>query len=111
MNATSSTFTHIASIPATLYQSASALTSRFSYVQVPHIKLKAEHQAMVIWHLFKIGATYWQGWRDGKKGGQTEETVERDGMVTQRDRRKRRKANGGKWRRVVGKGKYTVVFQ
>jgi hypothetical protein len=111
MNATSTTFTHIASIPATLYQSASALTSRFSYIQVPHIKLKAEHQAMVIWHLVKMGMTYWQGWRDGKKGGQAGEAVGRDSRVTRGGRPKRRKANGGKRRKVVGKGKYTVVFQ
>jgi len=107
MNATTSTFSHITSFPATLYQYVSAaFTSRFSYVQIPHIKLKAEHQALVLWNVAKIGWTYWEGWRDGKKGVEVAEAAK---GKKRKGRKKNRKLGRGS--RVVGRGNYTVVFQ
>ena len=118
MNATTSAFETLTSLPSTLFRHASAaLSSRFSYVQVPHIKLKAEHQALVLFHIGKICLTYWEGWRDGKRKekGETEEW--------KKGRRKKRnsrahsgrtengKAGRGIMGRVVGRGKYTIVFQ
>jgi hypothetical protein len=100
MNATSNTL-------QTLYQTArSTLASRFTYVQTPHIKLKAEHQALVLFHIVKFLLAYWEGWKDGKKDkGKREERKKRSKGKMGGYRRKKRKYG------VVGRGKYTVVFQ
>lgn len=79
---------------------ASALP-RFTYVQMPHIKLKAEHQALVLFHIVKIALAYWEGWRDGSRQRREKNEVGEKG----RSRGKRHA------RRFAGKGKYTVVFQ
>jgi hypothetical protein len=100
----------------TAYNTAGAtLTSalsRFSYVQVPHIKLKAEHQTLVLFHIVKICLAYWEGWRDGRRNGKDEEGEERKGSKRERSSMKKSKSrNRGRKSRVVGRGKYTVVFQ
>jgi hypothetical protein len=97
------TLANLTLLPLTLLRGASgAISTRFSYVHVPHIKLKAEHQALVLFHIVKIGLAYWEGWRDGKK------TNGEDGN-RKKDTRKKRKSK--RQIRVLGKGKYTVVFQ
>ncbi|KAF2825505.1 hypothetical protein CC86DRAFT_44029 [Ophiobolus disseminans] len=117
MNSTSTLFSHLLTLPTTLFHH---LTTRFTYVQVPHIKLKAEHQALVLFHIVKIGLAYWEGWRDGRRdekrgkdviegrGNKGQEGGERKGRS--RDGRERNRERKGYGRRVVGKGKYTVVF-
>jgi hypothetical protein len=88
-----------------LYQSArSSLASRFTYVQIPHIKLKAEHQALVLFHVIKFFLAYWEGWKDGKKDKGKKE-VRKKGGKGKKGRYGRRKIG------VMGRGKYTVVFQ
>lgn len=103
MTLISAALLYVVSIP-------SAVASRFSYVQVPHIKLKAEHQALVLFHLIKIVLAYWEGWRDGKRkrrrkddGGEAKKRKKRRGG------KGRGKRKGEKVREVVGK-RYTVVF-
>jgi hypothetical protein len=95
MNAT------LANMPTLL---RSAIASRVSFVHVPHIKLKAEHQALVLFHIVEIGLAYWEGWRDAKK------TREGD-AERETSRRKGKEKGKGRGRGVVGKGKYTVVFR
>jgi hypothetical protein len=97
----------------TVYHTASATItsalSRFSYVQVPHIKLKAEHQALVLFHIVKICLAYWEGWRDGRRNGKDEKREGRkrgEGTIIKSKSKQR-----GRRSRVVGKEKYTVVFQ
>jgi hypothetical protein len=101
MNATSNTF-------QILYQTArSTLASRFTYVQIPHIKLKAEHQALVLFHIVKFFLAYWEGWRDGvtqKRGGKKKDENKDKGDMRKKGWRRKREG-------VVGRGKYTVVFQ
>jgi hypothetical protein len=89
-----------ATLPTLLRSAGTAILNRFSYVHIPHIKLKAEHQALVLFHIVKIGLAYWEGWRDGKK-------IKDGGREKNQVRRKKK----GKRRRVAQRGKYTVVFQ
>lgn len=92
-------------LPATLLRSATNALPSFSFVQVPHIKLKAEHQALVLFHIVKIALAYWSGWRDAQKnvqaGGRVKKQVPHPTKATKKSKRSR----------VVGRGKYTVIFQ
>ncbi|KAF2025093.1 hypothetical protein EK21DRAFT_77280, partial [Setomelanomma holmii] len=47
---------------------------------IPHIKLKAEHQALLLFHIVKYALTYWEGWRDGKKTRMDEDGDVMEGM-------------------------------
>jgi hypothetical protein len=88
--------------------------SRFSFVQVPHIKLKAEHHALVLFHIVKICLAYWEGWRDGRRNGKDEKKEGRKGRIREKSSMKKSKSkssNRGRKGRVIGKGKYTLVFQ
>jgi hypothetical protein len=86
--------------------------SRFSYVQVPHIKLKSEHQALVLFHMVKICLAYWEGWRDGRRNGKDKKREGNKRRNRERSSMKKSKSrNRGRKSRVVGRRKYTVVFQ
>jgi hypothetical protein len=113
MNTITSAFAYLTSTPLALFQNATqAFTSRFTYVQVPHIKLKAEHQALVLFHIVKIALAYWEGWRDGRKNEASHKEEEEDAREESgKEKRRKRKARKVKQRKVVGRGKYTVVFQ
>ena len=118
MNATTTLLSNLASLPSALFHHTSAaLSSRFSYVQVPHIKLKAEHQALVLFHIAKICLTYWEGWRDGKRNEKGEPGESKKRRKKKRNsrahsgRREDGRAGRGIMGRVVGRGKYTIVFQ
>jgi hypothetical protein len=97
----------------TLYQAThSFLAPHFSLIRIPHIKLKAEHQALVLFHVVKFFLTYWEGWRDGmgkkRDGGRKESKHDEGGGERRRRRRRRLRGSKGK---VAGRGNYTVVFQ
>lgn len=91
-------------LPASLFRSATNALPSFSFVEIPHIKLKAEHQALVLFHIVKISLSYWEGWRDGRKNSQAGEVVQE--QVNNRKKAKKK----SKCRRVVGRGNYTVIF-
>jgi hypothetical protein len=58
-NVATRTFAHLPTLPRTLFCMASnAISSRVSYMPIPHIKLKAEHQALVLFHVVKYVAMY-----------------------------------------------------
>jgi hypothetical protein len=59
---------------------------------VPHIKPKAEHQAIVLFHIVKTGLAYWEGWRDGRKNGQAEEAVQEPDKKSRKKSEKQNKA-------------------
>jgi hypothetical protein len=101
------TFYHTAS------SALSSTVSRFSYVQVPHIKLKAEHQALVLFHIVKICLAYWEGWRDGKRNGNEGKGNSKRKRASEKEegRRKKNSKERGRKSKVVGQRKYTVVFQ
>lgn len=105
MNTTTAATSTIADISLKIIRGASSAArttlSRFSYYQVPHIKIKAEHQALLLFHILKIAFTYWASWRDGSRNKEEGEGANNRG----KDGKRRR------GRKVVGKGKYTVVFQ
>jgi hypothetical protein len=104
-------FGHLPALPLTLFRMAShAISSRVSYIPIPHIKLKAEHQALVLFHVVRHVAMYWERRRDRKRNAvQTEED---DKVAVGRIARGQRKSKEkGKGRRVVARGRYTVVFR
>lgn len=109
MNTTIDALTNLTAIPLTLLRTTANVLPRFSYVQVPHIKLKAEHQALVLFHIVKIGLAYWESWCDGKKNLKDEYGIARE--IKEDARRKKRGSKTRRGKRVVGKGKYTIVFQ
>jgi hypothetical protein len=109
MNTIIDTLANLTAVPMTSLRTATNALPSFSYIQVPHIKLKAEHQALVLFHIVKIGLAYWEGWRDGKKNGKAEEAE--DGREEKKRTKKRYPKRRERRNKVVGRGKYTVVFQ
>ncbi|KAH7066511.1 hypothetical protein FB567DRAFT_585606 [Paraphoma chrysanthemicola] len=125
MNTTIAAISHaltpILNVPVSILRTArTAISSRLIYVPMTHIKLKAEHQALVVLHVVGYVWRYWVGKRrveGGRKDGST-------GGKSGRRRKKRRKGGekngrdgkGGRRRRrvdgrEVGRGKYTIIFQ
>jgi hypothetical protein len=101
-----------------------------------HIKLKAEHQALVVFHVVGYLWSYWVWRREGKRRAGDDEEGREDGSLRGRTglaRGKGRKRSGrrerigrggkngrdgknGKQRARVdggglGRGKYTIIFQ
>jgi hypothetical protein len=107
-NNANDTFANVTSSPLSLFVIAtSAISSRFSYVQIPHIKFKAEHQALVLFHIIKTGLAYWRGWLEGKRtDSRNKEKLELK-RTRDRNRYRRRRIHD----RVASSRKYTFVFQ
>jgi hypothetical protein len=103
MNSTIIGLGSLSAIPVTLFRIATNALP-VSYVQIPHIKLKAEHQALVLFHIFKIGMAYWEGWREGKKNSKDEDDSAKE--VKEEAKRKEKRQN-----KIFMRGKYTVIFQ
>ncbi|KAH4003148.1 hypothetical protein HBI56_055920 [Parastagonospora nodorum] len=94
-------------LPTSLFRGATNALPSFSFVQVPHIKPEAEHQALVLFDMVKIGLAYREGWRDGRKNSSAREAV-REPDKKSREKTRKNKTKGS---RVIGRGKYTIVFQ
>jgi hypothetical protein len=108
MNTIIDTLANLTAVPMTSLRTATNALPNFSYIQVPHIKLKAEHQALVLFHIVKVGLAYWEGWRDGRKNGNAEEAED------QREEKKWTKMRYPKRRerrnKLARRGVYTVVY-
>jgi hypothetical protein len=77
---------------------------------IPHIKLKAEHQALVLFHVVRHVAMYWERRRERKQNAV--ETKEDEKVAVGRIARGQRKnKEKGQGRMVVARGRYTVVFR
>jgi hypothetical protein len=107
MNNTIDALVNFTAIPVALFRTAADVLP-ISYVQIPHVKLKAEHQALVLWHIVKIGFAYWEGWRDGKKTKDSDDSTKK---VNKEMKRKRRRIKAKRGNKIVMRGKYTVIFQ
>jgi uncharacterized protein YigA (DUF484 family) len=107
----SRTFAHLPALSLTLFRMAShAISSRVSYMPIPHIKLKAEHQALVLFHVVRHVAMYWERRRERKQNAV--ETKEDEKVAVGRIARGQRKnKEKGQGRMVVARGRYTVVFR
>jgi hypothetical protein len=108
MNSTIIGLGSLSAIPVTLFRIATNALPVL-YVQIPHIKLKAEHQALVLFHIFKIGMAYWEGWREGKKNSKDEDDSAKE--VKEEAKRKSRKRKEKRQNKIFMRGKYTVIFQ
>jgi hypothetical protein len=108
MNSTIQGLGILSAIPITLFCTATNALP-ISYVQIPHIKLKAEHQALVLFHIFKIGMAYREGWCDGKKNSKDEDDSAE--AVKKEAKRKSIRKKGKRRTKIIMRGKYTVIFQ
>lgn len=108
MNSTIQGLESLSVLPVTIFRTATNALP-ISYLQIPHIKLKAEHQALVLFHIFKIGMAYCEGWRDGKKNSKDEDDSAEE--VKKEAKRKSRRKKGERRTKIIMRGKYTVIFQ
>jgi hypothetical protein len=56
------TVTILTTLPLSFIRSViTALSTQFSYAKVPRIKLRAEYQAQVSFHIVSVRLAYWEG--------------------------------------------------
>jgi hypothetical protein len=82
------------------------ILSHFSYVQVPRIKLKVEHLALVLFYIIKIGLAHWKGWRDEKQKCGEHRENEEHGIERDKSRGKKRRRRN----MIIRKRKYIIVL-